>query len=39
MARQEEMTLFAESGLIPRGLPRLKQGKAYKDLVLNQTIL
>jgi hypothetical protein len=28
-----------KSGLIPRGLPRLKQIHAYKDLVVNQTVL
>jgi hypothetical protein len=27
-----------KSGLIPRGLPRLKQRKAHKNLVLNQTV-
>jgi hypothetical protein len=30
--------LFAKSGLIHRSLLRLKQGNAFKNLVLNQTV-
>jgi hypothetical protein len=30
--------LIRKSGLIPRGLPRLKGRNAYKNLVVNQTV-